>query len=161
MFQASNIAKRSQTTSQWSPSEEPPADFHLLGNVWLLLCLCEWHKLVWQVRVLIVITFICFLAICTYCSLRNSLNSVMWSGSSSEVLSGTVDTYHAAVLSDFFFFKHSFYCINLPLPQPIEVLYILCIAPYCIAEVFKLSWMSAGIMTEEKILQMLYLELSS
>ncbi len=31
----------------------PPADFLLLGNVWLLLCLCEWHELVWQVRSLL------------------------------------------------------------------------------------------------------------
>ncbi len=87
MFQTSNIAMRSQTSSQWSPLEEPPADFLLLGNVWLLLCLCEWHEVVWQVRVLIVITFIFFLAICTYCALRDSLNSVMWCGSSSQAVS--------------------------------------------------------------------------
>lgn len=39
MFQASNITKQSQTTSQ-CPLEEA-ADFLLLGNAWLLLCLYE------------------------------------------------------------------------------------------------------------------------
>lgn len=67
-FSILNITKRSQKTSQWNPLEEPPALtwFSLLGNVWLLLCLCERHVLIWQVRVLIMITFIIFLTICTY-----------------------------------------------------------------------------------------------